>query len=138
MGSAGGTLGAGALVAEEGQGEVESFDLAVPSLDLGLLPAADQVGFYFVEAGEHSGVYVQDGTPDAGVFMLARRAIRPAAGAEFHFALVEVAFEFGPFCIGGRPVLLWRAQGAAAAEECLVVADEIVIEDGDIPAGGLD
>jgi hypothetical protein len=71
------------------------------------------------------------------VFMLARRAIRPAAGAEFHFALVEVVFEFGPFCVGGRPVLLWRAQGAAAAEECLVAADEIVIEDSDIPAGSL-
>jgi hypothetical protein len=36
----------------------------VPSLGLGLLPAADQVGFYLVEAGEHSGVYAQDGTPD--------------------------------------------------------------------------
>jgi hypothetical protein len=138
VGSAGEPLAVGALVAEEGQGEVESFDLAVPSLGLGLLPAADQVGFYLVEAGEHSGVYAQDGTPDAGVFMLARRAIRPAAGAELHFALVEVIFEFGPFCVGGQAVLLWWAQGAAAAEECLVVADEIVIEDGDIPAGGLD
>ena len=62
--SAGEPLGVGALVAEEGQGEVESFDLTVPSLGLGLLPAADQVGFYLVEAGEHSGVYAQDGTPD--------------------------------------------------------------------------
>jgi hypothetical protein len=64
--------------------------------------------------------------------MLARRAIRPAAGAEFHFALVEVVFEFGPFCVGGRPVLLWRAQGAAAAEECLVAGmSSRIVTNGD-------
>jgi len=41
-----------------------------------------------------------------------------------------VVLEFGPFGIGRRPVLSWRAQGAAAGQECLVVADEVVVEDG--------
>ncbi|HMG65146.1 MAG TPA: hypothetical protein VK599_19545 [Streptosporangiaceae bacterium] len=61
VGVAGEPLDVGALVAEEGQGEVESLDLAVPSLGGGFVPAGEQIGLDLAEAGKHPGVDVQEG-----------------------------------------------------------------------------
>jgi hypothetical protein len=72
------------------------------------------------------------------VFVLAGRAVWAPAGAEFDLAFVEVFVELGPFLAGGFPVLLDRSELAAVVEEGDVVADDVLVEDGDVAAGGLD
>jgi len=109
----------------------------VPSLGLGAFPAGEQAGFDLIEPGQHLGVHLQDGASDAGEFVLAGGAVGAAAGAEFHLALVEVLLELGPLCVGGRPVLIGRAQLAPPVEECLVMAYEVFVEDRDVAAGRL-
>lgn len=54
---AGEPLGVCSLVPQEGQCEIESLDLAVPSLGLSAFPAGEQVGFDLIEPGQHLGVY---------------------------------------------------------------------------------
>jgi hypothetical protein len=49
-----------------------------------------------------------------------------------------VFLELGHLRLGGRAVLTGRAQGAAVVEELLVVADQDLLEDGDVAAGRLD
>ena len=63
--------------------------------------------------------------------------VRTSAAAELDLALVEVLLELPPLGVGRRPVLLARAQAPAPVEEGLVVADEILLEDRDVAAGGL-
>jgi hypothetical protein len=48
-----------------------------------------------------------------------------------------VLLELGPFLVGGRAVLLGGPKLAAAVEELLVVAHDVVVEHGDVAAGGL-
>src|SRR6202035_3028529 len=56
------------------------------------------------------------------------------ASSEFDLALVEVFRELSPLGLGDGPVLIGRAGLAGAVEECLVVADDVLVEDGDITA----
>lgn len=51
----GGPAGLAALAAQEGQGEVEPFDLTAPSFVGGALAPREQVGFHLVEPGQHGG-----------------------------------------------------------------------------------
>ncbi len=67
----------------------------------------------------------------------ARRSVGASAAAELDLALVEVLLELLPFGVGRRPVLLVRPQASAPVEEGLVVADEVLLEDRDVAAGGL-
>jgi hypothetical protein len=74
---------------QEGQGEVQALDLAVPAFLPGGVAAGGQVGLDLVEPGHHPGVDVQDGAADAGVLVLAGGAVGTAAGADLDFALIE-------------------------------------------------
>ena len=47
------------------------------------------------------------------------------------------ALELDPLRDGGGPVFLGGALGAAEIEEGLVVADEVLVDDGYVAAGGL-
>jgi hypothetical protein len=48
-----------------------------------------------------------------------------------------MGLELGPLLVGDRPILLSRSQTATTAEELLVVADNVVVEDRDVASGGL-
>ena len=58
---------------------------------------------------------------------------------EFDLALVEMYFGPEPLGLGDGPVLM-GLPGALAApvEECLVVADHVLVEDGDVAPGCLE
>src|SRR5271154_6819671 len=62
---------------EEGEGEVDAFDLAEPPLGLCPCPAGQEVGLNLVEPGQHLRVDADHGASEAGVLMLARRRVRP-------------------------------------------------------------
>jgi hypothetical protein len=64
------------------------------------------------------------------VLVLAPGSVRPGAVAELDFAPVEVLLEFQPFAVGGSPVFIGRAPGSPTVQEALVVADDVVVEDG--------
>src|SRR6185437_13394642 len=55
----------------------------------------------------------------------------------FDFALVEVFLELGPLLFGGGPVLLGGSKFATMLEKLLVVAHDVLVEHGDVAAGGL-
>lgn len=65
-GSACHALGLVALGAEEGEGEVQPFDLTGSALPLGPAPAGEEVLLEFVEGGQHLGVDRQRRAADAG------------------------------------------------------------------------
>ncbi|WP_208853274.1 hypothetical protein [Streptomyces albofaciens] len=54
--AAGETLGVGMFLSQEGQGEVDSFDLTSPTFYFCYLATGHQITFYLVEPGQHSGV----------------------------------------------------------------------------------
>lgn len=110
---------------QEGQGHVDTFDLAGPALGLGAGAAVEQVGFEFVEPYEHLRVDVQHRAADAGVFVPAGRAVRASAGAEFDLALIEALVELSPFLARAIPVFLDRPKLAALVKEGDVVADDV-------------
>ena len=68
--------------------------------------------------------------------MPAGAAVGAAAGAERDLAQFEVLLEFLPFLIGGLAVFGCGAGGSPLAEECLVGADQVVLEDGEVGLGG--
>jgi hypothetical protein len=67
------------------------------------------------------------------VLVFTRGGVGTPATAEFDFALVEVEFEVSPFLCGDRRVLAGGAPGATWRQVELVVADNILVEDGDEP-----
>ncbi|MFC5830973.1 hypothetical protein ACFPZ3_44580 [Nonomuraea insulae] len=72
------------------------------------------------------------------MLVLAWSAVGPAAGTQLDLALVEVFLELSPFLRAGRAVFVAEAQGTAVGEASGVVADDVLVEDGDVAAGGLD
>jgi len=70
--------------------------------------------------------------------MPAGRAVGATAGAELDLAAVEVFLELGPLLRRGVAVSLFRADVAPLAQMASVVADDVLVEDGDVVAGGLD
>ncbi|MGW2137705.1 hypothetical protein ACWCW2_17060 [Streptomyces sp. NPDC001773] len=62
--SLGSALGLVALGTEEGEGEVDAFDLTDPTLGFGLCAALQKVGFQLGESGEHLGVDVEHWAAD--------------------------------------------------------------------------
>ncbi|KUN85720.1 hypothetical protein [Streptomyces griseoruber] len=127
--SLGSTLRLVALGAEEGEREVDAFDLTKPVLVLGAPEAGKKVGFEFFESVEHLRVDVEHRTADAGVFVLAGGAVRASTGAEFDLAAVEVLLELSPFLIRRVAVLTLGPNLAAVVQVLLVVADDILVED---------
>jgi hypothetical protein len=69
------------------------------------------------------------------VLVLARGPVRAGASAQFDLALVEMLLEPEPLGPGDFPVLISRAGLAAPVEECLVMADDVLVEDGDVAPG---
>lgn len=65
----GGSLRLSSFAVQEGQSEVESFDLTSPSFSDRALATSKQAGFQFVEAGQHRRVDAEHGTADTGVLM---------------------------------------------------------------------
>ena len=134
---AGHPTGLFSLAAKVAEREVEPFDIGKPAFLVGPAAAGDEVRFELVEAADHSRADVEHRAADAGMLVHARRSVRACAAAEFHLALVEVLLELVPFGVGRGPVLLAWSQAPATVEEGLVVADEILPEDRDVAAGGL-
>ncbi|MFF2431192.1 hypothetical protein [Streptomyces mirabilis] len=120
------------------KGEVESFDLTAPAFVDRALAAGQQVGLQLVEPGQHPGVDRQHRASDTGELMRAGRAVRASAGAEFDLALVEVLLEVTPLLVSGSAVLRRGPLGPATVEEFGVVGDDVLVEDCDVAAGGLD
>jgi len=65
----------GAFVAQALDGAVDPFDLAQPALSCGAFPPGLQIGFQFIEAGQHFRVDVELCAPQASVLMLATRPV---------------------------------------------------------------
>ncbi|MET4648230.1 hypothetical protein ABID95_008000 [Streptomyces atratus] len=63
-----------ALGTEEGEGEVDAFDLTGPALSFGACSAVEEVGLQLRETGQHLGVDMQHRASDAGVLVLAGSA----------------------------------------------------------------
>src|SRR5690606_38130548 len=131
-------LGLRTLSAQEGKGEVDALDLALPALGDRPLATLDQVLLQFVETGQHLGVDVQHRAADAGVFVCAGRPVGPAAGPQLDPALVEVLLEVVPLLGAGLAVLVLGPLGPAPGEELLVLADHVLVEHRDVAAGGAD
>jgi hypothetical protein len=72
------------------------------------------------------------------VLVLAAGSVRAGAVAEFDLAPVEVLLEFPPFAAGDLLVFFGRALRAPPVQECLIVADYLVIENGYVSAGGFE
>ena len=66
-----------------------------------------------------------------------RGPVRTSATAELHLPLVEVLLELTPFGVGRQTILLAGTQAPSPVEEGLVVTDQILFEDCDVTAGGL-
>lgn len=66
--------------------------------------------------------------------MGARRAVRASAGAEFNLSFVEIFLELGLFFFSYFGIFILRTQGAAPEEMKLIVAHNVLVEDGDITA----
>src|SRR5205823_14257360 len=62
----------------------------------------------------------------------------PRRSSDLDLALVEVLLEFQPLGCGSVAVLFGGADGAPAGEESCVVPDDVLVEHGDVAAGGLD
>ena len=69
------------------------------------------------------------------MLVLARGPIRAGASAQFDLALVEVFLAPEPLGLGDFPVLIGRADLATPVQECLVMADDVLVEDGDVAPG---
>jgi hypothetical protein len=69
------------------------------------------------------------------VFVLARGPVGAGASAQFDLALVEVFLESEPLGLGDFPVLIGGAGLATPVQECLVMADDVLVEDGDVAPG---
>jgi hypothetical protein len=65
---ASGPLPLSAFAAQEGEGEVDAFDLALPVLVNGSSLAGEEILFDLVEAGQHLGVDAEHRAADAGMF----------------------------------------------------------------------
>ncbi|WP_181725389.1 hypothetical protein [Nocardia gipuzkoensis] len=72
------------------------------------------------------------------MFVLAAGAVGAGASAEFDLAFVEVFDEVVPLGVGDVAVLLGGPQFASFLEVGLVVADDIVVEDGDVATEGFE
>jgi hypothetical protein len=94
--------------------------------------------FDLVETFEHDGVDVEHGAADAGMLVLAGRGVGTTALSELDFAFVEVNLELVPLRGGDRPVFPGGSGGPPTGEVCLVVPDDVFVEDGDVAVGGLD
>lgn len=136
--SLGSALGLVALGAEEGEGEIDAFDLTDPALGFGACSAVEEIGFELREAVQHLGVDVEHRAADAGVFVLARGAVGTSAGAEFDLAAVEVLLEFVPLFGRGVPVLALGPDLAPVLQVLLVVPDHVFVEHRDAAMSGLD
>ncbi|MFE4382910.1 hypothetical protein [Streptomyces cyaneofuscatus] len=113
--------------AEEGEGEIDAFDLTDPALGFRAVATIEQVGFQLREAGQHLRIDVQHWTADAGVFVLTGSAVRASAGAELDLAPVEVVLELVPLLCGGIPVLVRRPDLPTLLQVGLVVADHVLV-----------
>jgi hypothetical protein len=71
------------------------------------------------------------------MFVGARRAVRASAGAEFNLSFVEIFLELGLFFFSYFGIFILRTQGAAPEEMKLIVAHNVLVEDGDITTGRL-
>jgi hypothetical protein len=69
--------------------------------------------------------------------MLASGTVWSRATTKLDLSPVKVFLKFGPLAVGDTFVLVHRARFAAAVEEFLVAAHDILVEHGDISAGGL-
>ncbi|MGY2033410.1 hypothetical protein ACW9HR_36975 [Nocardia gipuzkoensis] len=72
------------------------------------------------------------------MFVPAAGAVGAGASAEFDLAFVEVFDEVVPLGVGDVAVLLGGPQFALFLEVGLVVADDIVVEDGDVATEGFE
>ncbi|MDJ0346558.1 hypothetical protein QMK19_33200 [Streptomyces sp. H10-C2] len=128
-----------ALAAQEGEGEVEAVDFPSPVFGDGAFAAGEEVFLQFVQAGQHLRVDAQHGGSGCRACSCWQgSSVGASAGAEFDATLVEVLVELRPFRLGRLAVLALGPLGPSAVEELLVVADDVVVEDGDVAAGGLD
>lgn len=118
-----------ALVTQASKGAVDPLDLSQPALGSGACSPLFQVGFQFIEPGQHLGIHVQLRAPQASVLVLATRPVRATAGAQLHLALVEMFLEFLPFLLAGRTVLFLGAHGPPPDQEVLDVPDNVLLED---------
>lgn len=71
------------------------------------------------------------------MLMLANRTIRSRAATQLNLSPVEVFLKFGPLAGSDSLVLVHRPGLPAAVEEFLVMTHDILVEDGDIAASGL-
>ncbi len=95
-------------------------------------PAGQEIGLDLVEARQHLGVDVEHGTSQTGVFMLARGAVGSGAPAQLDLSVVEVLFKPAPLGVSDRAVLVGGAGLAAPVEKALIVADDVLVEHGDV------
>jgi hypothetical protein len=68
---------------------------------------------------------------------MAGGSIWPHAAAQLNLPPVEVLLELSPFLVCGIPVLVVRPGTAAPLQVFLVVADDVLVEHGDVAARGL-
>ncbi|WP_189111645.1 hypothetical protein [Streptomyces camponoticapitis] len=120
-GSLGSALGFLAFGAEEGEGEVNAFDLTDPAFGLSPRSSAEQVLFQLDEAGQHLGVDVEHRAADASVFVLAGCPVGAPAGPELDLPAVEVLLELAPLLRGRVAVLAGWSDLAAVMQMSLVV-----------------
>lgn len=107
----GGQLGSGGVEAD-----LETLDLTEPPVLLGLGDALLEILGDLFETVALSWGNAKYRAANAGMFMIARRPVGPAAGAELEFAELEVVLEFLPFGVGRFAVLSCRAQCASSGE----------------------
>jgi hypothetical protein len=131
-------LGLPALVSQEFQGQVNTLDLAEPSLRLCSAAPGVQVSLDLVQAREHARGNVQDRATKASMLVLAAGSVRAGAVVELDLAPVEVLLEFAPFTIGHVLVFLGWALRTPTLKETLVVTYDFVVEDSDIAASGFE
>lgn len=65
-------------------------------------------------------------------------SVSPTAGAGLDLAAVDVVLEFAPLLHGCLAVFALRPGLSALVQMCLVVPDDVLVEDGDVAAGCLD
>lgn len=65
-------------------------------------------------------------------------SVSPTAGAEFDLAAVEAVLELAPLLHGCLAVSALRPGMSALVQMCLVVPDDVLVEDSDVAAGCLD
>ena len=102
---------------------MQAFDFAEPSFAAGFFDSGQQVVADVEEALVLGWVGAQQGAAQAGMLVDAGGGVGATAGAEGDLAVLEVAEELLPFCVGRGPVFLGRAQRPAAGDECAVAVD---------------